>query len=100
MDDKKHLRLVTEKDIRTDSTVEQLLNEGTVYMLSERSKIMLLFFILGVIPLSAYQFGTNTWEREVGTHIAVGVGAICTLVTSLLIYIFGWMDDIDEVSTC
>ena len=100
MDDKKHLRLVTEKDIRTDSTGEQWSNEGTVYMLSERSKIMLLFFILGVIPLSVYQFGTNTWEREVGTHIAVGVGAICTLVTSLLIYIFGWMDDIDEVPTC
>ena len=99
MDKKNHLRLVTSKKVQTENTSEHLAHEETEYVLSDRTKIVILFFIMGVIPLSAYQFGADTWGREVGTHIAVGVGAICTLVTSLLIYILGWMDDIDEVQT-
>ena len=66
-------------------------------MLSDRAKIIILFFIMGVIPLSAYQFGADTWGMRIGTHIAVGVGAVCTVVTSLLIYILGWMDEPEEV---
>lgn len=96
MDEKNHLRLVTSKKVQTENISE---HTETEYVLSDRTKIVILFFIMGVIPLSAYQFGADTWGREVGTHIAVGVGAMCTLVTSLLIYILGWMDDIDEVQT-
>lgn len=96
MDEKNHLRLVTSKKVQTENISE---HAETEYVLSDRSKIVILFFIMGVVPLSAYQFGADTWGREVGTHIAVGVGAMCTLVTSLLIYILGWMDDIDEVHT-
>ena len=99
MDDKNHLRLVTPENSKTNHIPEQLALETTTHVLSDRSKIIILFFIMGVIPLSAYQFGADTWGPKVGTHIAVGVGAMCTFVTSLLIYILGWMDDPEESST-
>ena len=99
MDDKNHLRLVTHEKSQINHVPDSLKIERSTHVLSDRSKIIILFFIMGVVPLSAYQFGTDTWGREVGTHIAVGVGAVCTFVTSLLIYILGWLDDPEESAT-
>ena len=96
MDDNKHLRLIKEGDSHLANT-KKISEEEFSYVLSDRLKIMILFFIMGVLPLAAYQFGADAWGMRVGTHIAVGVGAVCTLVTSLLIYILGWMDDPEEV---
>ena len=93
MDEKKHLRLVTSTKIKTESLSEQATNSEFSTVLSDRIKIGILFFIMGVIPLSAYQFGADNWGREVGTHIAVGVGAFCTLLTATLIYFLGWLED-------
>lgn len=95
-----HLTLVTNNieeydDERVPKTSS--LGDGYEHILSERVKIVMLFFIMGVVPLCAYEWGTHTWGREVGVHIAVGTGAVCTLVTSSLIYIFGWMDDSSEI---
>ena len=97
MDDNKHLRLIKEGESHLINTNKGLSGEEFSYVLSDRLKIIILFFIMGVLPLSAYQFGADAWGMKVGTHIAVGVGAVCTLVTSLLIYILGWMDEPEEV---
>ena len=97
MDDNKHLRLVKEGESHIIHTKKSLNEEEFSYVLSDRIKIIILFFIMGVLPLSAYQFGADTWGMQIGTHIAVGVGAVCTVVTSLLIYILGWMDEPEEV---
>ena len=96
MDDKKHLRLVSKDKTQTMHIKETLSREKMSYVLSDRIKVTFLFFIMCVVPLSAYHFGADTWGREVGTHIGVGVGAGCTLVTSMLIYILGWMDEAEE----
>ena len=97
MDDNKHLRLIKEGDAHLSDPQKKLSEEEFSYVLSDRIKITILFFIMGVLPLAAYQLGSDTWGMRVGTHIAVGVGAVCTLVTSLLIYILGWMDEPEEV---
>ena len=92
MDDNKHLRLVTNEPANVDNGPKRSSNDEREYVLGDRSKILILFFIMGVIPLSAYQFGADTWGREVGTHIAVGVGAVCTLVHRFsFTYLDGWM---------
>ncbi|MAA77758.1 MAG: hypothetical protein CL916_00745 [Deltaproteobacteria bacterium] len=96
MDDNKRLRLITNNEIEQVHRNQNPHEDELSYVLSDRLKVIFLFFIMCVVPLSAYHFGAQTWGREVGTHIAVGVGAGCTLITSTLIYILGWMDDPEE----
>ena len=96
MDDNKHLQLVKEGESHFAHSEKKIHDEEVVLVLSDRIKITILFFIMGVLPLSAYQLGSDSWGTEIGTHFAVGVGAICTLIASLLIYILGWMDDPKE----
>ena len=91
-----HLQLVKDTDRRDGQLETRFHDEKAAFELTDRMKIMVLFFIMGVLPLSAYQFGADLWGTEIGTHIAVAVGAVCTLVTSTLIYFLGWLDEPDE----
>ena len=94
MDKNTHLQLVKDMDVQ-DVQFESRFDDKAAFELTDRMKIAVLFFIMGVLPLSAYQFGAGYWGTEIGTHIAVAVGAVCTLVTSTLIYFLGWMDEPD-----
>ena len=62
---------------------------------SENTKIVVLAFILGFIPLFSYTMGKAQFGHEVGIHIGVGVGALCVFMTAGLLYFANFLDDTD-----
>ena len=86
-------RIVNGKS-EVDSAKENT-EQAEVYVLGDNAKLAILVFIMCVVPYSSYSLGAKYWGHATGTHIAVGVGAVCTILSTFLIYLSDWMENPD-----